>query len=378
MRKDISLGHQNKINGAWIHLALEKAFELYGMDYDCLIITSKIILKRLREKHFLDILDPLRAEKILNIPFICMEDIIPHPDPHHWSVLAQSHFHRDIYMNREILPLTEFKTQIFTPYPTGFKNLINGYWGALDDRVNDGRIAPQHFLSLGEILKWMGEVKHYNRIVQYGRRGSYVNVGNGAEFYLHSTYREVWIESLSGRQSAINSVLDMPETPRSSYLKEQYFRADGNVRELNKIYPNKSPAEITKMVEDYNVKTGLWVIKERKTLINGREKITHSFKKNQDNIKYYKDYLKIQLHLEISPSIDYKQKRKIINRFNGTHHYEVGFKRGFCLGIWDAKGIGDREAFTTSSLNYYGREGIFKKDGDSFVRVRDGQYLIKN
>ena len=45
MRKDILLGHQNKINGAWIHLALEKAFELYGMDYDCLIITSKIILK---------------------------------------------------------------------------------------------------------------------------------------------------------------------------------------------------------------------------------------------------------------------------------------------------------------------------------------------
>ena len=370
MRKDISLGHQNKINGAWIHLALEKAFELYGMDYDCLIITSKIILKRLREKHFLDILDPLRAEKILNIPFIC-------PIPK--DVLgSEGRFHRTLYINREILPLTEFKTQIFTPYPTGFKNLINGYWGALDDRVNDGRIAPQKFLSLGEILKWMGEVKHYNRIVQYGRRGSYVESGSGAEFFLHDTYVMNWKESLSWREFAVNSVLDMSETPRSSYLKEQYFRADGNVRELNKIYPNKSPAEITKMVEDYNVKTGLWVLKERKTLINGREKITHSFKKNQDNIKYYKDYLKIQLHLEISPFSDYKQKRKIINRFNATHHYEHDFKRGFCLGIWDAKGIGDREAFTTSSLNYYGREGIFKKDGDSFVRVRDGQYLIKN
>ena len=160
--------------------------------------------------------------------------------------------------------------------------------------------------------------------------------------------------------------------PRRRYLREQYHIISENYEALSDMWGKdlaEDEEEMAERIKNFCVNANLWSVHKGP---NGNP----IFKKNQSDIKYYKDYLKIQLGLLITP---YKNTTdKIGYVVEGKRYFHSQTHMGFRKGRWRKYGIGEVEAYNCSLLNYIGREQIFQKDGEGLLFIRDGQYLIRN
>jgi len=160
------------------------------------------------------------------------------------------------------------------------------------------------------------------------------------------------------------------QDPRRRHIREQYHIISENVDCLSDMWGIEDEDILKEKIADWNVKANLWTTYKDP---NGRI----IFKKNQSDIKFYKDYLKIQLGLLITP---YKNSIDKIgyDKGEGKRGFYSETHMGFRKGRWRRFGIGETENYNCSLLNYIGREKIFQNDGEGMLFIRDGQYIIKN
>ncbi len=157
--------------------------------------------------------------------------------------------------------------------------------------------------------------------------------------------------------------------PRRRYLREQYHIISENYEALGLSW-NCGEEEVAERIKNFCLNANLWSVHKGP---NGNP----IFRKNQSDIKYYKDYLKIQLGLLITPFKNTTDKIGYMGE-DGKRYFLSMTHMGFRKGRWRKYGIGEVEAYNCSLLNYIGREQIFQNDGEGVLFIRDGQYLIRN
>lgn len=170
----------------------------------------------------------------------------------------------------------------------------------------------------------------------------------------------------SGNQGEVFKVcMAKGQDPRRRYLREKYHLISENLDALIDITGLDSE-KTKKWIEEWNVKQGYWTAH---TTPLGNVK----FNRNQSDIKYYKDYLKFQLGLVITPFRNYADRKSYKKDDGSLGFYNVS-RMGFRYSRWKKYGIGEVDNYNCSLLNYIGREKIFQRDNNGLVVVRDGQY----
>ena len=169
--------------------------------------------------------------------------------------------------------------------------------------------------------------------------------------------------------------------PRRRYLREQYSMISEDYELLTELWLGQIPPNlfgderedwVKQKVADWSVKAGLW------TLMPGSAAGRTKFVKNQSDIKYYKDYLKVQLSLTITPFKNAEDRFKVNSLTQeGKYYFAKVFRQGWRNSRWRKYGIGEVENYNCSLLNYIGRSAIFQQDGGGFLHINDGQYLIR-
>tara|TARA_R110000868_G_scaffold94244_8_gene260200 strand:+ start:1490 stop:2674 length:1185 start_codon:yes stop_codon:yes gene_type:complete len=181
-----------------------------------------------------------------------------------------------------------------------------------------------------------------------------------------------WINENNNQANLDKVRQSVGQDPRRRYLREQYHIISENYATLSSMWGILDEEELMEKVRDWNVKANLWIMGKDK---NGKT----TFSKKQSDIKFYKDYIKVQLGLLITPfknESDRVQYDK--TTFLGQRGYEQVWSMGFRKSRWRKLGIGEVEGYNCSLLNYVGREPIFQKDNQNLLFVKDGQYLITN
>lgn len=178
-----------------------------------------------------------------------------------------------------------------------------------------------------------------------------------------------YIQENNNLAPANRKMCEKGSDPRRRYLREQYHIISENYEALSSMWGTEDEDILKERIKSFCVNANLWQVHKGP---NGRP----IFKKNQSDIKYYKDYLKIQLGLLITPFKNTTDK--IGYMVAGKRYFHSESRMGFRKGRWRKYGIGEVEAYNCSLLNYIGREQIFQNDGQGMLFIRDGQYLIRN
>lgn len=178
-----------------------------------------------------------------------------------------------------------------------------------------------------------------------------------------------YIQEQNNLAPANRKMCEKGTDPRRRYLREQYHIISENYEALSSMWGTEDEDEMAERIKNFCVNANLWQVHKGP---NGNI----IFKKNQSDIKYYKDYLKIQLGLLITPFKNTTDKIGYV--VEGKRYFHSESRMGFRKGRWRKYGIGEVEAYNCSLLNYIGREQIFVNDGEGVLFIRDGQYLIKN
>jgi len=184
----------------------------------------------------------------------------------------------------------------------------------------------------------------------------------------------VWINENNNQANLDKVRRSVGQDPRRRYLREQYHIISENYDTLSSMWGILDEEELMEKVRDWNVKANLWIMgKDR----NGKT----TFSKKQSDIKFYKDYIKVQLGLLITPFKNEPDRvqydKTSISKF-AYRGYEQVWSMGFRKSRWRKLGIGEVEGYNCPLLNYVGREPIFQKDNQNLLFVKDGQYLITN
>lgn len=179
-----------------------------------------------------------------------------------------------------------------------------------------------------------------------------------------------YIQENNNLAPANRKMCEKGSDPRRRYLREQYHIISENYEALSSMWGTEDEEEMAERIKSFCVNANLWSVHKGP---NGRP----IFKKNQSDIKYYKDYLKIQLGLLITPFKNTTDKIGYMGT-DGKRYFYSQTHMGFRKGRWRKYGIGEVEAYNCSLLNYIGREQIFQNDGEGVLFIRDGQYLIRN
>ena len=179
-----------------------------------------------------------------------------------------------------------------------------------------------------------------------------------------------FIQEQNNLAPANRKMCDKGTDPRRRYLREQYHIISENYEALSDMWGGMDEDEVAERVKNFCLNANLWSVHKGP---NGNP----IFKKNQSDIKYYKDYLKIQLGLLITPFKNTTDKIGCVGT-DGKRYFYSQTHMGFRKGRRRKYGIGEVEAYNCSLLNYIGREQIFQKDGQGLLFIRDGQYLIRN
>ena len=192
--------------------------------------------------------------------------------------------------------------------------------------------------------------------------------------YEYERTPHAWITENNNQANLTKVRWALGQDPRRRYLREQYHIISENYDTLSSMWGILDEEELMEKVRDWNVKANLWIMgKDR----NGKT----TFSKKQSDIKFYKDYIKVQLGLLITPfknEPDRVQYDKTTNTSYASRGYEQVWSMGFRKSRWRKLGIGEVEGYNCSLLNYVGREPIFQKDNQNLLFVKDGQYLITN
>lgn len=187
-----------------------------------------------------------------------------------------------------------------------------------------------------------------------------------------------WITENNNQANLTKVRWALGQDPRRRYLREQYHIISENYSSLASMWGITDEEELRERVKEWNIKANLWSVAPNLAWENGAV----SFVKNQSDIKYYKDYLKIQLGLCITPfknHIDKVQYDKVVLLDGQVCKGFIQESRmGFRKSRWRKLGIGEVENYNCSLLNYIGREPIFEKDNQKVLFVKDAQYIIRN
>ncbi len=284
-------------------------------------------------------------------------------------------------------------TQVKKSISRAFGHAWIDSWELLDNTINRDRIN-HHILMNGEIrvCRWFcapfcdrfrfKEVPGEEMTYQLERIGGRAHQGGLREAMLsdfqYDPLSKGWEDSYPPRDyiqeqnnlaPANRKMCEKGSDPRRRYLREQYHIISENYEALSSMWGTEDEEEMAERIKSFCVNANLWQVHKGP---NGRP----IFKKNQSDIKYYKDYLKIQLGLLITPFKNTTDK--IGYMVAGKRYFHSESRMGFRKGRWRKYGIGEVEAYNCSLLNYIGREQIFQNDGEGMLFIRDGQYLIRN
>ena len=186
-----------------------------------------------------------------------------------------------------------------------------------------------------------------------------------------------WITENNNQANLTKVRWALGQDPRRRYLREQYHIISENYSSLASMWGITDEEELRERVKEWNIKANLWSVAPNLAWENGAV----SFVKNQSDIKYYKDYLKIQLGLCITPFKNHIDKVQYDKAEVGgvvCKGFIQESRMGFRKSRWRKLGIGEVENYNCSLLNYIGREPIFEKDNQKVLFVKDAQYIIRN